>query len=135
MSPHIIGPLSYIVAFILILFGFSILGRMMKGFVNAIHAGFLNDLAGAAFSAFKWMLLFSLFLNVVETLDSREWIIKAETKQKSFSHNFVKSLMPAIVPYLSSHNNDNTIPSQKQSPAQTVKDHNPYTQKKKHATI
>ncbi|MFT4072763.1 MAG: CvpA family protein [Dysgonamonadaceae bacterium] len=105
-SPHIIGPISYSVAFLLIIIGFLMLGKMTNGLINALHAGCLNSLAGAAFSMFKWLFLFSVFLNVIETMDSHEWVIKKETKQKSFSHDFVKRLMPAVVPYFTSHHDE-----------------------------
>ncbi|OJU51854.1 MAG: hypothetical protein BGN96_07630 [Bacteroidales bacterium 45-6] len=123
-SPHIVGTISYLIAFILILVGFSFLGKIIKGFVDAIHVGFLNNVGGAFFCALKWLLVFSLFLNVVERLDSHEWIIKAETKQKSVTHNFVKGLMPIVVPYLTSHpdsdktpGNANTQPENIQQPS------------------
>ncbi len=105
-SSHIAGPISYLIAFVLILIGFSFVGKMIKGIANSIHIGFLNNLGGAAFCALKWLLAFSLFLNVVETMDSNELVIKAETKQKSTTHQFVKGLMPMIVPYLTSNNTD-----------------------------
>lgn len=106
ISPHIIGPISYLVAFILILIGFSFVAKLAKGMMKAVHIGFLNSWAGALFCAFKWLLLFSVFLNIVETLDSHGFLIKEETKQKSFSHNFVKGMMPVVVPFLSYHYND-----------------------------
>ncbi|MBP1617483.1 MAG: Colicin production protein [Bacteroidetes bacterium] len=136
-SPHIVGPISYLIAFILILVGFSFLGKMISGFLKTIHVGCLNSIGGAVFCTLKWLLLFSVFLNLVEAMDSREWIIKAETKQKSVTHNFVKALMPTVVPYLSSHDKEKgenqDAKSIKQSPKNQNTQH--YRQTKRHAAI
>jgi membrane protein required for colicin V production len=134
-SPHIVGTISYLIAFILILVGFSFLGKMIKGFVDAIHVGFLNNIGGAFFCALKWLLIFSLFLNVVERLDSHEWIIKAETKQKSTTHNFVKSLMPIVVPYLTSHPDSVQTKGSVPSPREGAKEYRKSRQTNRHAAI
>ena len=121
------GTIAYLVAFVLILFGFFSLGKILKGFVKAIQIGCLDKLGGVFFCGLKWLLIFSLFLNVVEKLDSHEWIIKAETKQKSVMHPFVKGLMPVIVPFFSAHINNKDKEVKLTKPIQH--------QEKRHATI
>jgi membrane protein required for colicin V production len=135
-SPHIVGPISYLIAFILILVGFSFLGKMVSGFLKAVHVGCLNSIGGSVFCTLKWLLLFSVFLNLVEAMDSREWVIKAETKQKSVTHNFVKALMPTVVPYLSSHDKEKDKNQDAKAIKQSPKNQNtPHRQTKRHATI
>lgn len=133
-SPHVVGTISYLIAFILILVAFHSLGRFIKGFVDAIHVGFLNNIGGAFFCAIKWLLIFSLFLNVVERMDRYEWMIKAETKQKSITHNFVKGLMPLVVPYFTSHHGDAEPHPNGGMQGQNSAYHNKNNQIKRHAT-
>lgn len=103
MPRRTVGAVSYATAFLLIIFAFMAMGRMLRRFVNAIRIGFLNNWGGAFFAATKWLLLFSIVLNLVESVDSQGWIIKKEVRQQSLTHDFVKGLMPTIVPFLSNH--------------------------------
>ena len=75
-SPHIIGPLSYIIAFIAILVALFFAGKMLESFMDALAITTLNSIAGAVFYAAKWIILLSIVFNLVVEFDQDKRIIK-----------------------------------------------------------
>lgn len=98
--PHIIGPLSYVIAFILILIVLLLIGRMAQSLLKVIKINFLNRLAGAIFSMAAWFLIASIVLNIVVEIDQDKTIIKENTRNNSYTYPLVKSIAPKAIPYL-----------------------------------
>lgn len=99
-SPHIIGPLSYIVAFIAILVGLFFAGKLVESFVEALQMSFLNRLAGAVFCCAKWVVLFSIVLNLLVEFDQNKVFIKEDVREKSHSYPYVMKIAQTVIPYL-----------------------------------
>jgi membrane protein required for colicin V production len=99
-SPHIIGPLSYIVAFIAILVALFFAGKLLESFVDALKMTTLNRLAGAVFCAAKWIVVFSIVLNLVAEFDQHKRIIKEDAREKSHTYPLVTEIAKAVIPYL-----------------------------------
>jgi membrane protein required for colicin V production len=99
-SPHIIGPLSYIVAFIAILVGLFFAGKLVESFVEALQMNFLNRLAGAVFCCAKWVVLFSILLNLLVELDQNKVLIKEDVREKSYTYPYITKISQTVIPYL-----------------------------------
>ncbi|SBW02319.1 CvpA family protein [uncultured Dysgonomonas sp.] len=99
-SPHIIGPLSYIVAFIAILVALFFAGKLLESFVDALKMTILNRLAGALFCAAKWIVVFSIVLNLVAEFDQHKRIIKEDVREKSHTYPLVTEIAKTVIPYL-----------------------------------
>lgn len=99
-SPHIIGPLSYIVAFIAILVALFFAGKLLESFVDALKMTILNRLAGALFCAAKWIVVFSIALNLVTEFDQHKRIIKEDVREKSHTYPLVTEIAKTVIPYL-----------------------------------
>ncbi|NDV70105.1 CvpA family protein [Dysgonomonas sp. 25] len=99
-APHIIGPLSYIVAFLLILLVLFLVGRMIHSTVKAAHLNFPNRVAGAVFCAVKWFLVLSVLVSVIEEFDQNKSIFTEEVREQSYTYPIVKAVAPTIIPYL-----------------------------------
>lgn len=99
-SPHIIGPLSYIVAFIAILVALFFAGKLLESFVDALKMTILNRLAGAVFCAAKWIVVFSIVLNLVAEFDQHKRIIKEDVREKSHTYPLVTEIAKTVIPYL-----------------------------------
>lgn len=100
VSPHIIGPLSYILAFAAILVALFFLGRLLHSFVNAIQMGALNRLAGALFCAAKWIVICSILLNLLVEFDQDKHIIKEDVREHSRIYPLMSEVAKTIIPYL-----------------------------------
>lgn len=99
-SPHIIGPLSYIVAFVAILIALFFAGKLLESFANALKLSALNRLAGALFSCAKWIVLFSIGLNLLVEFDQNKNIVKENVREGSYTYPLMSEVAKAVIPYL-----------------------------------
>lgn len=99
-SPHIIGALSYVASFLLIVIGLFLLGKMVQSFVKAVKLNFLNRVAGAAFCCAKWLVVFSILINVIAEMDQGKHMIKDNVRTQSYTYAAVTSISQIVVPYL-----------------------------------
>jgi len=99
-SPHIIGPLSYIVAFIIILVGLFFIGKMLESFMGALKLTALNRLGGALFCCAKWIIVFSILLNLLAEFDQDKRIIKEDIREQSHTYPLVTEVAKVVIPYL-----------------------------------
>lgn len=102
LSSNVAPVVAYIVAFALIMVVVSLIGNLIQKFMEAVHINFLNKLLGGVIALGISMVILSLILNLVLMLDTKERIIKQETKENSFFYNRVQMVVPVIVPYLNS---------------------------------
>ncbi len=102
LSSNVAPVVAYIVAFALIMVVISLIGNLIQKFMEAVHINFLNKLLGGVIALGISMVILSLILNLVLMLDTKERIIKQETKENSFFYNRVQMVVPVIVPYLNS---------------------------------
>ncbi|MBB4037190.1 membrane protein required for colicin V production [Dysgonomonas hofstadii] len=99
-SPHIIGPLSYIIAFIAIIVILFLAGKMIESFMDALAMNTLNRLAGAVFCAAKWIILTSILLNLIVEFDQDKKIIKEDVRSQSYTYPLISEVAKTVIPYL-----------------------------------
>jgi len=100
VSPQAMDAIYYIIAFLIILAVFSLIGILVSKLINATPAGVLNKIAGGVSGIFLWMLCLSFLLNILLTFDSESKIITRQTQTESFFFYPVKNLLPTIYPYI-----------------------------------
>lgn len=103
---YIIKPFSYIIAFICIVTFFFVLGRVVHKIFKVIQLSFLNRLVGAIFSATKWIIITSIIINIISTIDIKEVILKKETKENSKTYPYIKAITPYFIPFLDFERNN-----------------------------
>lgn len=99
-SDYILAPISYMLAFALIMLAFYFLGTLIQGIVEAAKMGTLNRLAGIVLCLTKWMLAISIIMNLILKIDSTHYIISENTINNSKMYKYVQPLAPHIVPFL-----------------------------------
>jgi len=99
-SGYIIKPLSYVVAFVIIMLFFLFLGKLIESFLKAIKINTLNKLAGSVFSVAKWLIIASILLNIVIGLDKDAKLISQDIRENSYSYTYVKAITPYFIPFL-----------------------------------
>lgn len=99
-SPHIIAPLSYAVAFLIILIALFFAGKLLESFVDALKMTALNRLAGALFCSAKWIVVFSILLNLLVEFDQNKSIIKKDIREDSHTYPLVSEVSKVVIPYL-----------------------------------
>ena len=100
VSPHILAPLSYIVAFLAILIGLFFVGKLIESFIKAIQLNTINRVAGALFCSLKWVLIFSIITNLLIEFDQDKRIIKQDIRETSFIYPLITETAQTVIPYL-----------------------------------
>lgn len=100
LSPAVTNLIYYIIAFILIIVVFSIVGGLVNKAVNFTPANILNKIAGALFGGILWIICLSFILNVFAVFDSESRIISKQTQEKSVYYNKTKEIFPFVFPYI-----------------------------------
>lgn len=99
-AAHLIGPLSYLIAFALIIIVMLLLGKAVQSLVKAMELNLLNRLAGALFCSLKYLLLFSIVLNLIIEIDQGEVIIKKDVRENTYTYTYIQQIAPFAIPYL-----------------------------------
>ena len=99
-APHIIAPLSFIIAFLLILMALILAGRLIQSLVDALSMSFLNRLAGALFCTAKWIIIFSIAINLLVEFDQDKRIISEEIRTESHTYSLITEIAKTVIPYL-----------------------------------
>lgn len=100
VSERFAAPLSYMIAFVLIITAFAIVGHMLHEILETVKLGTLNRLAGAALCFSKWILAISILINLISKADENKRLISDNFRKKSRTFNSVQAIAPIIVPYL-----------------------------------
>ena len=99
-SPVVQNAIFYILAFVLIIFLFSIVANLVDKVINFTPVGILNKLFGALFGLFMWVICLSILLNFIAVFDSQSTLISKPVKENSIYYDKVKIIFPTICPYI-----------------------------------
>lgn len=91
-SPKTIQIAAFIVTFILVVLGISILAKFFTTMTNFAGLGFLNKIFGGFFGVIKMMLIVSISLNLFVKVNSNNTFIEKKTLDQSlFYHPILKT--------------------------------------------
>lgn len=91
--PH---QVYFAITFFLVLVLVFLAGRLVEKVIKLMIPEIVNNLAGALFGAAKVMVIFSAFLFLINSIDSKEVIITPKTKQSSMLYQYTEPLVPKI---------------------------------------
>ena len=100
ISANIAVVLSYALAFVIIVFGIKLIGKMLHNIIEALHIGFVNKILGAVLGVITASLVLSILVNLTIMLDAEEGIITNRIKAESLFYSSIQKTAPTIVPYL-----------------------------------
>lgn len=100
ISSNVAVMLSYAIAFIIIVVGIRIIGKMLHNLFEALYIGFLNKILGAALGVISVSLVLSILVNLAVILDTEQDIITENIKTETFFYSKIQKVAPIIVPYL-----------------------------------
>jgi membrane protein required for colicin V production len=93
---------TFLVVFLLIV----ILSKIFDGFLGIIALGGINRLAGGLFCLFKGVLIFSIVLNLYETIDKDHSFVGPDRVKSSVFYKPVLKVAPAMFPYFRTDQSD-----------------------------
>ena len=90
--------LSFILIWVAVPIGCSLVASVLTKALNVINLGWLNRLAGALLGAVKVMLLVGLGIYVLEYIDPKSEMISKATKRTSLLYEPMKELVDQCLP-------------------------------------
>lgn len=90
-------PLSYLITFLIVLWGVQLLALLLQKILEKIKLGAVNRVAGALFSLYRYALIVSIVLNVILILDTNNQCLSSETKETSILYPIVQPIAPALL--------------------------------------
>ena len=99
-DPQNIRIVAFVLTFILVVVGISILARLFTTVANFAGLGLFNKLMGGFVGLLKMALIISVVLNVFERLNSTEALADKSTIENSTLYNLIRKIAAAIYPTL-----------------------------------
>ncbi len=112
LSPQWASVVSYVISFLFIAIVLSLIGKFIQRLFDFANLSFVNRIVGAIISIGIGMVILSIILNITLVLDRNNNIIKEKTAKESFFYDRVKSVVPAIIPYLKFEDINSIIPDE-----------------------
>lgn len=85
--------IANIVLFLLVLLTIKLMGSMCKSVINKLHIGILDNLAGAVFCVFKYLLLLSIVINVAYVIAPGAWLNTSGSVVQRITVNLAPALL------------------------------------------
>lgn len=92
--------IAYVTIFVAVMIVVAIIARILDKFLHLILLGWLNKLLGAIFGFFKWAIILSFFIMVIEYANSKFEFLSPEKKSESLLYEPIKKVVPTIMPYV-----------------------------------
>ena len=97
-NPKTIQITAFILTFILVVIGISLLAKFLTGIADFAQLGWINKLGGGFFRILKTILIVSIFLNLFEKINFNNIFAKKETLDKSIFYRPIQKTAGFIYP-------------------------------------
>ncbi|MEI6898524.1 MAG: CvpA family protein [Bacteroidota bacterium] len=89
--------LSFSLTFLIVVILVMLVAKVVEKVVTIAGMGFLNRLAGALFGLLKAVLIASVLLFIITSVDSKEKLITPKTKRESVFFSYVAKTFPRML--------------------------------------
>lgn len=97
-NPKTIQIIAFLLTFILVIIGISLLAKFLTGIADFAQLGLVNKLSGGFFRMLKMVLIVSVFLNLFEKINFNNFFAKKETLDKSTFYRPIQKTAGFIYP-------------------------------------
>nr|WP_315179163.1 CvpA family protein [uncultured Flavobacterium sp.] len=97
-NPNTIQVIAFILTFILVVIGISLLGKFLTGIADFAFLGWLNKLGGGFFRVLKTILIIGIVFKVFEKINYHNFLAKKETLDKSLFYNPIQKTAGFMYP-------------------------------------
>lgn len=87
-------PVAFIIVFVAVILLVHLLGNLMKKIVKLAVPEVVDHIFGLLFGACKVLVVSSVALFAIQNIDRYELLLKKETKEKSFTYQYVEPIVP-----------------------------------------
>lgn len=112
ISVNVARVISYILAFMIIVFGIRLIGKMLHSLFEVLHINFINKILGAILGIISGSIVLSILINLTVMIDTEEEMLTKDIKSETFFYSKIQVVVPTIVPYLRKEIWDKYVPDQ-----------------------
>ena len=96
----LVNILSFALIFGLVLLAVSLIGQFVSGLIKLVLLGWLDKILGILFAIIKTAFIISIFIYILNSLDSLWSFMPKEYLAKSGFYSIIEQIAPVIFPYL-----------------------------------
>ncbi len=97
-NPTTIQVIAFVLTFILIVIGISLLGKFLTGIADFAYLGWINKFGGGFFRVLKTVLILGIVFAVFEKINYHNFLAKKETLDNSIFYNPVQKTARFMYP-------------------------------------
>jgi membrane protein required for colicin V production len=97
-NPNTIQVIAFVLTFILIVVGISLLGKFLTGLADFAYLGWINKVGGGFFRVLKTVLILGIVFAVFEKINYHNFLAKKETLDNSIFYNPVQKTARFMYP-------------------------------------
>ncbi|MFV8358985.1 CvpA family protein [Flavobacterium sp. LS1P3] len=97
-NPNTIQVVAFVLTFILVVIGISLLGKFLTGIADFAFLGWLNKIGGGFFRVLKTILIIGIVFKVFEKINYHNFLAKKETLDKSIFYNPIQKIAGFMYP-------------------------------------
>lgn len=97
-NPNTIQVIAFVLTFILVVIGISLLGKFLTGVADFAFLGWLNKLGGGFFRVLKTILIIGIVFKVFEKINYHNFLAKKETLDNSLFYNPIQKTAGFMYP-------------------------------------
>ena len=94
--PTIPKEVYFAITFLGVLIAVFLLGRLVEKIIKLVIPEFVNNLLGALFGVAKVLVIFSVIIFFIHSIDTKHVILTEKTTEKSFTYKYVEPIAPYI---------------------------------------
>lgn len=99
-NPKNIQITAFIITFVLVVIGISLLAKILTKIASAVFLGWVNNLGGAFVRILKTVLIISVFLSLFEKINYDHFFAKKETLDNSIFYRPIQKTAGFLFPTL-----------------------------------
>lgn len=97
-NPNTVQVIAFVLTFIVVVIGVSILGKFLTGLADFAFLGWLNTIGGGFFRLLKTILILGIVFKVFEKINYHNFIAKKETLDNSLFYNPIQKIAGYMYP-------------------------------------
>ncbi|MDI1254847.1 MAG: CvpA family protein [Flavobacterium sp.] len=99
-TPRIVQITAFVLTLVLVIVGIFLLAKAFTKIADFAFLGCMNRIAGAILGIFRMVIFLGIFLGLFQSLNTKNQLISAETKQKSLLFNPILKTSEFTLPVL-----------------------------------
>ncbi|MCR4681003.1 MAG: CvpA family protein [Bacteroidales bacterium] len=89
--------IAFVLIFFIVLFLVHLAGKLMSQIVKLVIPGAIDRIFGLLFGIGKVLIVYSVLFYMLEMIDTRNIIIKKETKEASLTYKYIEPIIPHVL--------------------------------------